>query len=63
VNLDSDSYLGLESTNTDSQTVFGVYSTVPLEVNKVSFFILFRDIVEAPTDCYFMKKTISDTLT
>ena len=53
----------VDTTNTESQMVSGIYSTELMEVDKGLFFTSFGDIDEAPTDCYFIKGTISEVLT
>ena len=53
----------VDTTNTESQMVSGIYSTELMEVDKGLFFTSFGDIDEAPTDCYFVKGTISEALT
>ena len=53
----------VDTTNTESQMVSGIYSTELMEVDKGLFFTSFGDIDEAPTDCYFIKGTISEALT
>ena len=49
--------------NTDSQMLSSIWSTDLMEVDKGLFFISTGDIDEAPTDCYFIKGTISEVLT
>ena len=53
----------VDTTNTESQMVSGIYSTELMEVDKGLFFTSFRDIDETPTDCYFIKGAISEVLT
>ena len=53
----------VDTTNTESQMVSGIYSTELIEVDKGIFFTSFGDIDEAPTNCYFIKGTISEALT
>ena len=57
------SLIRVDTTNTESQMVSGIYSSQLMEVDKGLFFTSFRDIDEAPTDCYFIKGTISEALT
>ena len=53
----------VDTTNTETQMVSGIYSAELMEVDKGLFFTSFSDIDEAPTDCYFIKGTISEALT
>jgi len=55
--------LRVDTTNTETQMVSGVYSTELMEINKDLFFVFTGDIDEAPTNCYFIKGTISEVLT
>ena len=49
--------------NTESQMLSWIWSTDLMEVDKGLFFISTGDIDEAPTECYFIKGTISEVLT
>ena len=53
----------VDTTNTETQMVSGIYSAELMEVDNGLFFIYFGDIDEAPTDSYFIKGTISEALT
>ena len=55
--------LRVDTTNTETQMVSGIYSTELMEINKDLFFVFTGDIDEALTDCYFIKGTISEVLT
>ena len=53
----------VDTTNTESQMVSGIYSSELMEVDNDLFFISTGDIDEAPTNCYFIKGIISEALT
>jgi hypothetical protein len=53
----------VDTTNTESQMVSGIYSSELMEVDKGLFFTSCGDIDEAPTNCYFIKGTIGEALT
>ena len=57
------SLIRVDTTNTETQMVTGIYRTELMEVDKGLFFISTGDIDEAPTDSYFIKGTISEVLT
>ena len=52
----------VDTTNTESQMISGIYSTEIMEVDNDLFFISTGDIDEAQTDCYFIKGTIKQAL-
>jgi len=53
----------VDTTNTETQMVSGIYSSELMEVDKGLFFTSFRDIDDLQTDCFFIKGTISEVLT
>ena len=53
----------VDTTNTETQMVSGIYSSELMEVDKGLFFTSCGDIDEAPTNCYFIKGTIGEALT
>ena len=52
----------VDTNNTESQMLSWIWSTELMEFDK-GFFISTGDIDEAPTECYFIKGTISEALT
>jgi hypothetical protein len=52
----------VDTTNTESQMVSGIYSSELMEVDNDLFFISTGDIDEAQTDCYFIRGTIKQAL-
>ena len=52
----------VDTTNTETQMVSGIYSAELMEFDKDLFFISAGDIDEAQTDCYFIRGTIKQVL-
>ena len=52
----------VDTTNTESQMVSGIYSSELMEVDNDLFFVSTGDIDEAQTDCYFIRGTIKQAL-